>query len=372
MKTVLLSLLLSGCAHRGFDLHTPTGQADLGQQPTAIPDAARFVVLGDIGVWAGEGSGPDGSVGRADLSPAFLAVADRVQAACAERPCDFAVVAGDNLYQNGVETEGDAAALRLMVAELGMPVWFVLGNHDWHPMRPVLATARTELELLREVPDAHGEAHFWKMEAGPVVLWGLDSNLLVRFGHLSEDRWMDAFLRQMGADRSGRWRIAMAHHTWFSDGPHGDAGHYLDVGRRLWPGAEWASALEDQVGPSVDLYLSGHDHSLQFFDHHGTGVLVSGASAKCSGPGSREDRFADGRPDAAMTRFERGFAIVDASTDTLAVTFHSLAEGPFFTAIRGRGDDAWTLPDGPSVDTERRCDPAWKKPTDSPPVPTAG
>jgi hypothetical protein len=361
MRRILPLILLTACAHRGFGLDTPTGQADLGVQPTASADHARFVVLGDIGVWSGAGSGKNGGVTRADLSPAFLAIADKVQVACADDPCDFVVVAGDNLYENGIETESDAAALQLMVAELGLPVWFVLGNHDWHPMRPAMATARAELELLGRVPDARGAAHFWSMTAGPVALWGVDSNLLVRFGHLTQDRWMDAFLREMGEDDSGRWRIAMAHHTWFSDGQHGDAGVYLDADLKLWRGTDYADALEQHVRPHADLYLSGHDHNLQFFDHDGIGVLVSGSSAKCNPRGTVDARFAEGRPAPAMTRFERGFAVVDAAPETLGVTFHSLSEGAYFTATRGRSDTAWTLPDGPKVETETRCDPKWKK-----------
>lgn len=355
MRHALPLILLTGCAHRGFGLDTPTGQADLGVQATAAADRARFVVLGDIGVWAGEGSGDNGGVRRADLSPHFLAIADKVQAACAADPCDFVVVAGDNVYGKGIETDGDAAALRLMVAELGLPVWFVLGNHDWHPIRPTMATARAELDLLGAVPAARGAAHFWSMEAGPVAIWGLDSNLLVRFGHLTGGRWMDAFLREMGEDDSGRWRIAMAHHPWFSDGQHGDAGVYLDGDRRLWRGEAYADALEQHIRPHADLYLSGHDHNLQFFDHGGVGVLVSGSAAKCNPRGDQDARFAEGRPAPAMTRFERGFAVVDATDAVLGVTFHSLSEGAFFSATRARGDAAWTFPDGQDVDTEMRC-----------------
>lgn len=359
MRCTLPLVLLTACAHHGFGLDSPAGQADLGVQPTGSRDRARFVVLGDIGVWSGTGSGEDGGVTRADLSPAFLAIADRVQVACADEPCDFVVVAGDNLYDNGIENGADAAAMRLMVAELGLPAWFVLGNHDWHPIRPAIATARAELDVLDRIPDAHGAAHFWSMTAGPVALWGMDSNLLVRFGHLTQDRWMDAFLREMGEDDSGRWKIAMAHHTWFSDGQHGDAGSYLDHGLKLWRGADYANALERYVRPHADLYLSGHDHNLQFFDHGGMGVLVSGSSAKCRPRGTAEARLAEGRPAPAMTRFEHGFAVVDAVPETLTVTFHSLSEDAYFTATRSRGEATWASPDGPKVDTESRCDPKW-------------
>lgn len=361
MRPLLTLALLTGCAHRGFDLDSPTGRSDLGMQPTTDAASARFVVLGDIGVWAGEGSGKDGAVTRADLSPAFLAISDKVQAACADTPCDFAVVAGDNLYQNGIETEGDAAALRLMVAELGMPVWFVLGNHDWHPIFPAMSSARAELYLIGDVPGARGKAHFWTMGAGPVALWGIDSNLLVRFEHLAEDRWIEAWFRGMGEDRTGRWRIAMAHHTWFSDGGHGDAGRYVDWAGLGWRGEGYAAALETHVRPHADLYIAGHDHNLQFFDHGGVGVLVSGATAKCAGPGDKAGRFAEGRPSPSMTRYERGFAIVDATPDRLGLTFHSLSEDGFFTATKTRGDTAWTLPGGPELDATERCAPRFEK-----------
>jgi tartrate-resistant acid phosphatase type 5 len=353
----LTLLTLTGCAIHGYQLDSPIGQADLGVQPTASPTVARFVVVGDIGVWSGTPSGPDSTVVEADLSEGFRSVAAEIRAACAARPCDFVVVTGDNLYENGIERDEDAAALQRMVDTYGLPTWFVLGNHDWRWFFPELETARRELRWIGEADGARGEAHFWRMTAGPAAFWGLDSNLLVRHGELADDRWVDAFLRDIARDQRHPWRIAVAHHPIYSNGQHGDAGRFLDGGHKLWRGGAFRTAMDTHVLPSVDLWLNGHDHNLQLFTVEGTAFLTSGAGAKCSPAGERAARLQPGRPEPAMTRFERGFAIVDASDDALEVTFHSVGEGAFWSARRATGDATWTFPSGPSVDETPRCEP---------------
>ena len=68
-----------------------------------------------------------------------------------------------------------------------------------------------------------------------------------------QEVWLPAFravidrLRELAEEPSDRWRIAMAHHTWFSDGQHGDAGVYLDADLKLWRGEAYATVLEERV-----------------------------------------------------------------------------------------------------------------------------
>ncbi len=348
-------LLFAGCASRGYHLDRPIGQADLGVQPTAAPDAVRFVVVGDIGKWSGTPSGPDGAVVEADLSPGFLAVATAIRDACAEPACDFVVVTGDNLYDNGIEIDADADALRLMVDAYGLPTWFVLGNHDWRWLQPELATARRELAWIARTEQARGAAHFWRMTAGPAAFWGLDSNLLVREGHLADDRWVEAWLRTIAQDQRHPWRIAVAHHPVYSDGEHGDAGRFLDGGYKLWRGEAFRDAVEAHVLGEVDLWLNGHDHNLQLFADGRTAFVTSGAGAKCNPAGDDDARLRPGRPAPAMTRFERGFAIVEATPEVLEVTFHSLSEGAFWVARRSVDAGEWSYPSGPKVDRKTRC-----------------
>lgn len=355
MRRALLSVVLAGCAARDFALDSPIGQADLGVQPTADRDVARFVVVGDIGKWSGVGTGPDGAVVEGDLSPGFRAVAAAIRGACADTACDFVLVTGDNLYENGIERDEDADALKLMVESYGLPTWFVLGNHDWRWVQPELETARRELRWIAETDGVHGEAHFWRMSAGPVSFWGVDSNLLVREGHYATDRWIEAWLRTIEQDERSPWRVGVAHHPVYSNGQHGDAGRFLDGGYKLWRGEEFRSALDAFVLDEVDVWFNGHDHNLQWFADGSTAFVTSGSGAKCNPAGDDDARFWPGRPDPSMTRFERGFAIVEATPESMEITFHSLELGAFWTARRGVSDDAWTLPDGERVDATTYC-----------------
>jgi tartrate-resistant acid phosphatase type 5 len=351
----MLLLTLFACVHATSVLEGPRGVAPLATQPTAQSGQARFVVIGDVGVWSGTPSGEAGAVVAADLSPKFRAVAANVRAVCAAEACDFVVLTGDNIYPNGVGNADHSAAFGVMLAELGLPAWVVLGNHDWRFLTPNRSTAARELDWIADHEGVSGSTHLWSVQAGPVAIWGLDSNLFVRRDATVDAPELDAFLHELARDRRHPWKLAVAHHTVFSNGEHGDAGHYRDGGLRLWAGAAWAEVLDQRVLPEVDLFLSGHDHNLQFFDAGGTGIMVSGAGAKCAGPGQDPGRFAEGRPEPAMLHFERGFSVVEATEEELRVRFYSGSAEPFFKASRGVDDAAWRLPGGTAVEAAVHC-----------------
>src|SRR5690606_20769826 len=83
------------------------------------------------------------------------------------------------------------------------------------------------------------------------------------------------------------WKIAVGHHPYLSNGPHGNAGDYdAKFGVSIPPinGKGVKSFFDEVVCGKVDLYLSGHDHSRQWLNESckGTELAVSGAGAKAT------------------------------------------------------------------------------------------
>ena len=78
----------------------------------------RFVALGDTG------TGDDGQ----------LMVADAMKAKCNRDGCAFAVLLGDNIYESGPTSVDDPQwdeKFEVPYADLDMPFYAVLGNHDY-------------------------------------------------------------------------------------------------------------------------------------------------------------------------------------------------------------------------------------------------
>jgi hypothetical protein len=110
-----------------------------------------------------------------------------------------------------------------------------------------------------------------------VTLIGLNSNIShssapqtdpVNFTLTSEEtdqqlRWLKA---EMELARTTPYRIVMAHHPVYSDGPHGDTKALV---------ADWDPLLQEH---KVHLYLAGHDHDMQHleFEGHPTSFVLSG------------------------------------------------------------------------------------------------
>lgn len=237
-------------------------------QDTAPPvPVVRFVALGD----AGEGNATQ------------YKVADAIGAVCANLGCDFALYLGDNFYDTGVADVDDAQfqeKFELPYANLDFRFYPVLGNHDyggdgagwelWKGQSYIDYTTRSDKWTFPDLYYAHEHEH--------VAFYGLDTTQL--FWGIDEDQ--ATWLREELATTDATWKIAYGHHPYTSNGPHGDAGNY--------EGLDWVPIVDGQnikdfmdgeVCGEVDVYLCGHDHSLQWpRETCGTEFLVSGAGAK--------------------------------------------------------------------------------------------
>jgi tartrate-resistant acid phosphatase type 5 len=231
----------------------------------------RFIAIGDTGT------------GEADQHR----VAAVMEQKCAQDGCDFVVLLGDNIYENGPTSLDDPqwqTKFEEPYAALALPFYVVLGNHDvgllsgigYNPAAVPLEIGYSERSIKWKMPAAH-----YTVSVGNVGLLMFDTNAL--YNHVTEQgdqhAWVgparDALLA------SHDWVFAAAHHTYVSNGDHGNAGAYAYLDVDL--GLEVEQFVGDHLCGQIDMLLTGHDHNRQWLDPAvcmGTDVVVSGAGAK--------------------------------------------------------------------------------------------
>lgn len=253
---------------------TPTGTTTPTNptNPTNPGDeVVRFVAMGDTG----KGNQEQKNVGAA------------VAAKCAKDGCDFVQLLGDNIYDSGASSANDAqfqTKFEQPYASVNLPFYVVLGNHDYGGV-PSGGTGNEFGKGKNEV-DYTALSQKWKLPAPyyrrtvkHVELFALDTNMQM----YSQDAQQKTDMKAWIGASTATWKIAVGHHPYKSNGPHGNAGSYDGVPFvPIANGAGVKSFLEDIVCGKVDLYLSGHDHSRQWLlDKCGgsTELIVSGAGA---------------------------------------------------------------------------------------------
>ena len=309
MKNVLPLLVLASCTPMmgRLGLSAPASQATL--PPIDVGDTATFVVLGDFGLHE------DGRI------PArSAAVLDQIDTVCAD--CDFVLLPGDNLYPNGVPSNGDTAFLDALADRVDVPLYLVLGNHDWGAyIWPVGGAnkrrVKRQLAWVETRDDVHGHTHFWSAQAGPVHLLALDSTYVVRRCNealVCRGQGLLEALSSLTQPETSAWTVLAAHHAYLSDGDHGDAGSFVDSPPfNLGRGESWKAAVE---ALEPDLLVSGHDHHLQLIEHDDRllAISASGAKSRTVDTETRPSLFASTDP---------GFALVRATADQLTVEMHT-------------------------------------------------
>jgi hypothetical protein len=261
-----------------------------------------FALLGAV-LLAGGGCGPPrtvrfvavGDTGRAN--PAQLTVAKAIAEKCGTDGCDFVQLLGDNIYDSGVVSIDDPQRQDKFEApykDIALPFYAVLGNHDYggggsgsefdkgeHEVRYTTRSQKWRL------PD-----NIYARRLDGVDLYALDTNLLM-YG-VQVDR-QKAALRDWLAASDATWRIAMGHHPYLSNGTHGNAGTYDNLGVfPVFDGRTVRDFFDEAVCGQVDVYLCGHDHSRQWLADtcRGTELIVSGAGSSVTAlPGQNKAHF---------------------------------------------------------------------------------
>lgn len=320
MRRALLLLLLA-CGSESTVEPSPSGGAgvdasttprDAGGSPSDKPkeDAApppppdpetRFLAIGDTG------KGTEGQ----------QAVADAMAAKCKVDRCDFAVMLGDNLYESGASSPDDPqfkTKFEDVYAALPIDFYVVLGNHDYGGNG-----SGTELGKGKNEVDYTSRSRKWKMPAAhyhftkaDIEFFALDTNLQMFGVDGAQKTDVDGWI----AASKANWKIALGHHPYKSNGPHGNAGSYDGLsGIPIVSGSGVKSFLEGHVCGKVDLYLSGHDHSMQWLNETcmGTPLAVSGAAAEFTTLGTKNA--------TAFQAVVRGFMYITVKKKQLVAEF---------------------------------------------------
>jgi predicted phosphodiesterase len=217
----------------------------------------------------------------------------------AEHANSFVISCGDNFYPSGVVSENDPlfhySFENIYTAHSLQCDWYpVLGNHDYHT--DVDAQVRySKISRRWDMPARYYSKEFkltkGKDEDEPAKDGdkskpkGNEKALLVMmdtdpFLHESkadyvakEMEWLNDTLSSASEDV--KWKIVIGHHPFWTVGPRITNSDTLTMRKAL------TKTFEDN---KVDVYLSGHEHSLQHIKPDGyTHQFISGAGSELTG-----------------------------------------------------------------------------------------
>ena len=331
---------LIGCNSSGTaanDVRDPPIDSAAAADAAATADAAvatpsvRFIVMGDTGE------------GNADQK----AVADAIESKCAVDGCDFVLLLGDNIYDDGVTGTSDRqwqTKFEEPYARLDLPFYAVLGNHDyggslslgpfevvdtpgigneWH--KGPIEVQYTQLSEKWTMPATHYTVRF---DTVGFVMLDTNSMLWNDTTHGDQRNWYANAVRELKAD-GAQWILGAGHHTYRSNGTHGNAGNYesievagVDVPNPvpILNGAHVKTFFDQHVCGTLDVYFCGHDHNRQWLNAPqalcGTELIVSGAGAKV-----KDFRDGQGTPAYFQDADTEGFMYVVIEGDTFTGQF---------------------------------------------------
>lgn len=251
-----------------------------------------------------------------DTGKGAAAVAKGIARVHAASPVDAIVLTGDNFYPCGITSVDDARwSLARPLTAIGVPVFPVLGNHDY------CGKAVPEAQI-----HATGTIPHWNFPAPQYAV----RTPLADFAFINTTPEVRGFkvvapaIRGAFAESGERWRVVVGHHPVISSGYHG----YFprDEVRHM---RELIPLLRKE---HVDVYIAGHDHHLELI--RGRMLhLISGAG---SSP-IRPIRLHGLTVFPEEIRAERiGFAIVEITATTIRVRMYDAAGRPRTGWISGR------------------------------------
>ncbi|HWN45515.1 MAG TPA: metallophosphoesterase [Thermoanaerobaculia bacterium] len=287
--------------------------------PPAVPGVGlpgspglRIVAFGDFGEQPNRNTAPQNEVAQA------------ITAYHADQPFDFGLTLGDNFYPAGLPSPTDprwTSQWERLYSPMGIRVYAILGNHDYKNARsPGAEMARSRHSATWCLPRPYftftaGAVQFFAVDTTPVEEPGRDPG-----GAMAAQRqWLD---RALAASRA-RWKIVYGHHPVYSNGEHGGRSGTLPRIKSY--------LLPLLLKHKVDVYLSGHDHSLEALEPEG------GVHFFVSGGAGRHLRDFDRRGCQRWGKASYGFTVLetDATGLSLKVSFVEPAEDASYRVVWG-------------------------------------
>lgn len=276
---------------------------------TVGPSRLRFVAMGNTG--------------KGNETQRLVAAA--IRGKCEASGCDFVVLLGNNIYDSGVESVDDdqwETKFERPYRDIGLDFYAVLGNHDYggNGSGSEFGKGQHQVDYTLKSSKWKMPAPHYHFAAENAEFFALDTNLQM-YGMDTAQRsdvvgWLAASTAQ--------WKIAIGHHPYLSNGPHGNAGEY--DGLPFVPivnGKGVKTFMESVVCGKADLYLCSHDQSLQWLEPtcSGTELIVSGTGASSTElPGDNPTRYESLEPGFVYVVIEGGVLtaeFIDASGNVL-------------------------------------------------------
>lgn len=215
-------------------------------------------------------------------------VAEQMGKWATENPNDFILSLGDNFYPKGVTSEHDPLwhySFENIYTDFALQWdWYpILGNHDYIS-DPDAQVRYSKMSRRWKMPARYYSKEVKINADSKLLMVFIDTCPLIPEFHASEQygpwvkdqqpekqlQWLDETLKKAGPDV--KWKMVMGHHPIYTVGPRIKNYDTLAVRKVL------AEIFERH---KVDVYLSGHDHSLQHLKTPGfTQQFISGSGSE--------------------------------------------------------------------------------------------
>jgi tartrate-resistant acid phosphatase type 5 len=288
---------------------TEGGEETTGGEEQPEPEVLRFIAMGDAG---------EGNAGQYNVAAA-------IEQICADKGgCEFVLYLGDNFYNDGVSSVNDdqfQTKFEMPYADLDMPFWVVMGNHDYGELSFLWDKLEYEVEYTSYSDKWTMPDKWYTVDQYPNVdIFAMDTTRLMWNHETNAQRtWLDTEIAASNAP----WKIAIGHHPYLSNGAHGNAGNYEG-----WSfpsqvaGTHVKNVMDASLCGKVDLYLAGHDHNRQWPEGtcgaaKKTHFIVSGAGSKTT-----SFKYHDGNPVYWEDDSKPGFLVLELTPEKIHGEFY--------------------------------------------------
>lgn len=263
---------------------------------------------------------------------------------------DAILLLGDNIYPCGVRSIDDPlwSVVRNNYSDAGVPIYPVLGNHDYGDPTPQNRGTDIKCEPSPQAQiDETGHLKNWIFPARQYALRSpladivmLDSqpiasdwpaSFLGSFRAKDEAQWADSAL----SESKGAWRIVVGHHTIYSSGIHGIGNHSNQRNMRR-------TLLPIFKARKVDLYICGHDHNAELIGKNRRPAFLIAGNGSVSATmtlRTAKDEPATDFPESFPPNPLVGFSLVEISKSELHITFYDglgIVRSPVYVLRKSR------------------------------------
>ncbi|WP_207423196.1 purple acid phosphatase family protein [Desertivirga brevis] len=270
------------------------------------PLALNFIAMGD---WGRNGDDHQKEVAR------------QMGKTARDTKAQFVVATGDNFYPSGVISKSDPLfkySFEDIYTDFSLQWdWYViLGNHDYKS-NPDAQVEYSSISRRWKMPARYYSKTF-NINNDPsqkVLMLFIDTNPLIpefyknpEYGPnvkgqdtTKQKRWLEKMLQNAGTDV--KWKIVVGHHPMFTGGSRTEGYDTKAIRNSLKP-------VLDKY--KVDVYLTGHEHSLQYIKPPGaTHHFISGSASEAT-PARLVDH-------SKLSASDYGFMLFSVSTNQLRV-----------------------------------------------------